>query len=97
LDLNDPKQIAEAEQRELDIREKELNDIRAMLSTKAGLRFIWRLLESCNTFNTIFEYESNKMAYNSGKQDIGHFIMAEIVEADEGLLFKMMKMNKETR
>ena len=73
-----------------EIRDVELNDIRTVLGTISGRRLLWRLLEHCKTFNSVWE-PSAKIHYNSGMQDIGHFIMSEIVESDSSLLFKMMK------
>lgn len=35
------------------------------------------------------------MSYQSGQQDLGHFIMSEITQADENLLLRLMKDNKE--
>lgn len=77
-----------------DLRKQELNDIRTVLSNASGKRLIWRLLETCNTFNSVFSKELSTMSFNAGQQDIGHFLMAEIVNADENLLLKLMKDNK---
>jgi len=87
-----PKQVNKAEKREELNRDSELNDIRAVLSTAEGQRFVWRLMEKCKTFNSIWQ-SSALIHYQSGQQDIGHFLMAEIVEADEELLFNLMKQN----
>jgi hypothetical protein len=73
-------------------REKYLNDIRQVLGTPSGCRFVWSLLEKCKTFNSVWE-PSARIHYNAGKQDLGHEIMAEIAEADEILLFNLMKDN----
>lgn len=48
------------------------------------------MMEHTKTFGSIWE-PSAKIHYNSGKQDVGHFIMAEIMEADPNLFMKMMK------
>jgi hypothetical protein len=48
----------------------------------------------CKTFESIFE-PSAKIYYNSGRQDVGHYLMKEIVEAGEHYLLKMMMENKE--
>lgn len=87
------KQIKKAEVKGKDKRRQELSDIRTVLSSAPGRRLLWRVMEQCGTFSSIWE-ASAKIHYNAGKQDLGHFIMAEIVEADENLLFKMMKENK---
>lgn len=90
------KQVTKAGRKEELSRDGELNDIRAVLSTAEGQRFIWRLMEKCKTFNSIW-VSNAAIHYNSGQQDIGHFIMSEIVEADEQLLFNLMKSNMKNK
>ena len=88
----DPKQVKNAKRKEKFDREGVLQDIRMVLSTPEGKRLIWRLLSHCRTFESIYE-QSARIHYNAGQQDLGHFIMAEIISADEQLLFTMMKDN----
>lgn len=78
------------------IRNDELKDLREVLSTESGKRFVWRLLSHCKTFESIWE-PSARIHYLAGIQDVGHFIMAEVAEADERFLIEMMKekINKE--
>lgn len=87
-------EVKKAEQREKELRKQQLNDIRTVMSNASGRRFMWRVLERCSTFNSVYNKESSTMAYLSGQQDLGHFLMAEIVEADENLLLKIMKDNQ---
>ncbi len=76
-------------------RAQELTDIKTVLGTKSGMRLMWRLLEHCDTFGSVFSPDSHASAsYRAGKQDIGHFLMSEISEADENVLIKLMKINK---
>ena len=91
--LADEKQVKKAALKERDIRKQELNDIRTVLSNASGRRLMWRLLEHCNAFGSVFTKDNAHMSYLSGRQDLGHFIMSEIVQADENLLLKLMKDN----
>lgn len=86
-------QIAEAKMKEKLGRDQELNDFRVVLNTKEGRRLVWRLMGKCNVFATVWD-PSAKIHYNAGRQDLGHFIMAEVIAADENLLFQMMKENQ---
>ena len=86
-------EVKKADMKEKDLRRQELNDIRTVLSNASGRRLVWRLLERCQSFSSVFSKEAFTMAYLAGQQDLGHFIMAEIVEADENLLMKLMKDN----
>lgn len=87
------KQVKDAVRKEKFNRESELEDIKEVLKSVNGRRFIWRILSKCKTFESIWQ-PSAMIHYNSGMQDLGHFIMAEITDADAELLFLMMKENK---
>lgn len=87
------KQVNKAVRREESQREKEINDLKTVLNTVEGRRVFWRMMDHCKVFGTVWE-PSAKIHYNSGKQDVGHFIMSEIVDADERFLLEMMRENK---
>ena len=87
-------QVKRAEQREKDLRRRELNDLRTVLSNVSGRRFVWRILEKCHVFGSVFSADQSIMAHQSGQQDLGHFLMAEVIEADENLMIKLMKDNQ---
>lgn len=97
MDISDPKTVKAAELKEKDLRRQELNDIRTLLSNASGRRFIWRLLEKCRTFESVFSSDPNHVYVNIGQQDLGHFLLAEITEADENLLLKLMKENRKEK
>lgn len=75
------------------MRDQQLADIKIVLSEESGRRFVWRLLEHARVFESIYEMNA-KIHYNAGMQDFGHFIMAEIVEADPNRLIEMMIESK---
>ena len=70
-------------------RESEMNDLRFILSSQQGRRFAWRFLGHCRVFASVWE-PSAKIHYNAGRQDVGHFLQSEIVEADPDMYLKMM-------
>ena len=84
------EQLSEAEQVIKLARDNELNDIRSILMNKEGRRVFWRLLGHCNNFKSCFDPSGSRVYYNVGKQDVGHFIMAEILEANQDAYFLMM-------
>lgn len=86
----DPSQVKRAGENEKLVREQELSDLNAVLSTAEGKRLMWRLLSECGTFESIWE-PSAKIHYLAGKQDVGHFLMGEIVEASPSALLDMME------
>lgn len=88
------KQVREAGKEEKKRQFNAVEDIRVVLSTRHGRRFIWGLLEHCGVFRTVFEPNS-KMAYNSGMQDVGHFVLGEIMKAQPEAYITMMMEAKE--
>lgn len=89
----DKKQVAHAKDKQESVRDRELNDLRAVLATLEGRRLLWRIMGFCKTFGSIWE-GSARIHYNAGQQDVGHFIMSEIAQADEEKLLSMMKESK---
>lgn len=88
----DSEQVAESVKKARLKRENELADLAKILAIPEGRRVLWRLMSKCKVFGSIWE-PSARIHYNSGLQDFGHFIMAEIAEADEESLFTMMREN----
>lgn len=74
-------------------RKQELNDIRTVLGTKSGRRLVWRLMEHCKVFGKVYDDSPTKTAYYCGQTEIGKFIMSEVIDTDENLLFKLMSEN----
>lgn len=90
---SDPKQIKEAELKTRFDAKTALEDMKFVLSSVQGRRMLWKLLTHCRVFESIW-HPSALIHHNSGKQDVGHFIMSEIINADEQALMQMMTENK---
>lgn len=88
------KQVKSQEQRLKLERETEINDLKVLLSSPHGRRVFWRILEHCKVFSSVWE-ASAKIHYNAGIQDVGHFILSEVLEADDQALLKMMNEAKQ--
>lgn len=93
---SDPEQVKAAENKHRSGRVTELDDFKVVLSTPQGRRLLWRLMGKAKVFETVWE-SSARIHYNAGQQDFGHFIMSEILEADEESYFKMMREAKQQR
>lgn len=89
----DPKQVKRAANKEQFKKDNERSDLSKVLETPEGRRVMWRLLEHCKVFGSVWD-PSSRIHYYAGKQDVGHFLMAEIVDAGEDYLLAMMKENK---
>lgn len=88
------RQVQKGKDKERRLEERLSADLRAVLSTTSGRRVMWRLLEECKTFESIWE-PSAKIHYLAGRQDLGHFILAIIEKASVESLFQMMKEKKD--
>ena len=93
---DDRKQIRNADAQIKLRRANELADIKFMLSSVQCRRFLLRLLSYCKLMGSIFAL-SEDIYYNSGQQDVGHFIVSEICSADEKGFLKMMEENLKER
>ncbi len=91
----DPEQVKEGREKEKFGRMLELDDIRKILATDYGRRFVWRLLGKAGVFESVWR-QSAEIHYLAGKQDFGHFIMGEVVESNPDALVLMMKEAKES-
>lgn len=89
----DVEQVREAEHREKREKIISIEDMRYVLGSEQGRRVMWKLLSHCNVFKSIW-HPSAQIHHASGMQDVGHFIMAEIMDADEGALIQMMTESK---
>lgn len=96
MNAAEPGKIKSAEQRERHRARRETEDLRFILSSPEGRRFVWRLLAHAGVFRSIWE-PSAKIHYNSGLQDFGHFIQAEVtkVDLDASLLMQREAMQRE--
>lgn len=93
----DEQQVASAVGKERRIRTRELMDVRTVLATEEGRRFVWRVLEECKVFRTVKASDDSTTNYNAGKQDVGHFVMDEMLEARPNAFIEMMSEAQQER
>lgn len=65
-------------------REQELNDLRSLLSTDYGKRFLSRLVERAGVFQPTYASGTNPsdFAFMEGRREMGLFIIGEITQAN---------------
>ena len=73
------------------IRDVELEDLRYVLSTPAGRRFLWRLLCECRLFSTVSHTEPLEMSRLSGRRDYGLWLLDELAAADNNAFLKLIQ------
>lgn len=85
------KQVLSAAKREKLRRAEELADLSVVMGTVQGRRFIWRLLTHANVFSSVMRDGVERVMYLAGRQDTGHFVMAEVLKAGEALYLQMQR------
>lgn len=74
-------------------RERELEDLRSILSTEYGRRFIWKTLSRCGVFKISFT-GSSQTFFNEGERSIGLYLLNEVMDADPESYVKMYVKDK---
>lgn len=85
--LSDQQAIKEKDKKDKRDRELEIADLKHILSSPQGRRFIWRYLKYCDRIS--FSHDALMMAFNDGERNISLQMKAEAVEADGGLYLLM--------
>ena len=90
----DESQLAELAKKELRGRDRELADLREILATKGGRRFVWRLLNASELFS-IAEVMNASIYALEGKRKLGKLLFLDVMEAAPEAYLLMMKESKE--
>lgn len=88
----DPAQVRAAGKREQKNSEQHRDDLRQLLKQDYGRRFIWKILTHCGVFESIW-HPSALIHYNSGRQDVGHWLLAQVNDAQLDAILIMMTEN----
>ncbi len=77
LDLTDgeKKRIVGVERKR---RDREISDLKKVLDSVEGRRFVWRLLSEAGVFHGSFNANALVMAFHEGKRDLGILLIGEI-------------------
>lgn len=59
--------------------ERQYDDLRIVLTSRAGRRFIWRLLEEGRVFHSTFHTDAGVMAFGEGKRAGAIALINELV------------------
>lgn len=76
-------------------RHQELNDIKVVLSTKEGRRFIWRFLQDAGIFRNCASFESTTRTFwSEGRREFALRYFNDILECCGDDYLKMARENK---
>jgi len=90
-DVGDVKQVRKRRTKAKIRRDNELEDIRVILNTPQGRRFLWRVISECGIFQTSSHASPHGMAIKSGGKDKGLWLLSEINEADKNGYLKLIQ------
>ncbi len=81
------KKLSEAQRRAY---QNDINDIKKILKTPEGRRFIWRIWSECRIFQNPYHPNNSQHCMNSGRMGVGLDLLADVNEAD-GSAFAQMQ------
>lgn len=77
----DTEQIKAASRLTREAEKRRMADLRAVMSTVEGRRFLWTMLGECGVGQTIW-HPSALIHYRAGRLDLGNKLQAEMITAD---------------
>lgn len=83
------RQVRRAARREHEIATRLRESLRFVLGTPEGRAFLWELLREASVYESVWHDHGSRMAYNVGRQDFGHFMLATALDVDENLVALM--------
>lgn len=94
-DIRYEQAASEAKDRQKKLsREQDAADFKVLLSTPAGRRFMWRMLEECGVYRSTFRPNS-EAAFLEGKRAVGLFLLAQVHDLCPERLVEMLLEAKE--
>lgn len=90
----DIEQVKESGRKEKFNRERELDDLRFILSSQQGRRFYWRLLEKTGIFKVSFTGNPGWTEFNEGRREVGLWALGEMNEACPEAWLEILKERK---
>ena len=90
----DPEQVKKAKQKQESLNDRRLNDVREVLNSRRGRRFMWELLDFCGVFKTSFA-DQHQIFYNEGQRNVGLKLLADVNEAAPEAYLLMLREAKE--
>ena len=92
FNASDEKIVKSAKQKDKNIRDTELEDLRLLISKQWGRRLVWRILEQTGMYRTSFTGNSTTF-FNEGQRNIGLWLVDEVLSADADMYLSMIKEN----
>jgi len=92
----DEKQIQEGRKNEKKLLASEKENIRSVLATREGRRFVWHVLgRICRIHTQSYVADSDRTAFNDGRRSVGLELIRQVNEADKNAYWKMAQESTE--
>lgn len=95
-DASDSKQVARGHEKDDDEAALLHADLKAIMESNTGRRFIWRILQSSKYFQCDFSDNALHNAYDAGTRAVGGALRAEVMGASMELYQLMEREAMET-
>lgn len=92
-DASDPAQVKKRKTKEQLRKDQQDADLCSVLSTQAGMRFMWRLMGECGIHETSFHTNALVMAQKEGRRSIGLLLELNIAQACPNKFLEMQLLN----
>jgi len=89
----DKQQVSDAKSKEKRTHDRDIEDIKNVLSSRSGRRFYWRLLSFCGVFESSFTGNSQTF-FLEGKRTVGLKMLDDLNRAQPDAYVTMMKEAK---
>ncbi len=88
---SDKKEVREGQHQVRRNEERDEDDLKMVMSTPEGRRWMWTFLSGCSAYESVFHPSGSQTAWNSGRQDIAHTLMKQIIRANSDLYLLMQQ------
>jgi hypothetical protein len=94
FNASDESQVKDRKRKDERLRDIELADVKKIMGSYEGRRFMWRLLDRAGVFRTSFTGNSTTF-FNEGMRNIGLIVLADVMAACADQYVVMMNESKE--
>jgi hypothetical protein len=94
FNASDESQVKDRKRKDERLRDIELADVKKIMGSYEGRRFMWRLLDRAGVFRTSFTGNSTTF-FNEGMRNIGLIVLADVMAACADQYVVMMNELKE--
>lgn len=96
-DFDEEKLRAEREIKARDLSRREADDINLVMSTEAGRRVIWSVLEQGRVFSAIHPMDALAMAFNEGQRNLALALFQRVMQHCPDQYLKMAEEASEEK